>query len=132
MKECYNVYYLLKFDDGKKHVLTCGFCYKEDPKDVIVHFDTFDEMYDWIGDTECDEIRTGRGFFSKKRYISWGWDGDHMNEKSFSPCSIIKEYKIYYPSMSRAMELLTVEQFKEYWKNRGEIYDTETSVRSDS
>ena len=132
MKECYDVYYLLKFDNGKEYVLTSGFCYKEHPEDVTVHFDTFDEMYDWIGDTKCNEIRTGRGFFSKKRYIGWGWNGEHMNEKSFSPCSIIREYKIYYPNMSRAMKLLTVEQFKEYWKNRGEKYDTETSIRSDS
>ena len=122
MKECYHVYYSLKFDEGQEYILTSGFCYKEDPNDVIVHFDTFDEMYNWIKDTGCDDIRIGQGFFSKKKYISWGWDwdGNHMNEKSFSPCSIIKEYKIYYPSVSRAMELLTVEQFREYWENRGE------------
>lgn len=132
MKECYYVYDSLKFDEGQKYVLSSGFCYKEDPKDVIIHFDTFDEMYDWIEDTKCDGIRIGRGFFSKKRYITWGRDDKHMNEKSFSPCSIIREYKIYYPSMSRAMKLLTVEQFKEYWKNRGEMYDTKASIRSDS
>ena len=120
MRECYNVYYLLKFDNGKKYNLSLGFCYKENPQNVTVHFNTFDEMYNWVEDTKCDEIRIGRGFFSKKRYISWGWDDDYMNEKHFSPCSVIKEYKIYYPSMNRAMELLTVEQFKEYWKNRGE------------
>ena len=123
MKECYNVYYLLKFDNGEVYVLSSGFCYKEHPEGVIVHFNTFDEMYDWIKNTECDDIRVGRTLFRKKRYIAWGWcgwDGEQMNEKSFSPCSIIREYKIYYPSMSRAMELLTVEQFKEYWKNRGE------------
>ena len=72
----------------------------------------------WIGDTKCDEIRTGHTLFKGKRYISWGWD-DHMNEKHFSPCSVIIEYKIYYPSMSRAMELLTVEEFKDYWNNKG-------------
>ena len=60
MKECYNVYTLLKFDDGKEYVLSSGFCFKEDPKDVIVHFETFDEMYDWIKDTECDNICVGR------------------------------------------------------------------------
>ena len=123
MKECYDVYYLLKFDNGKEYVFIFGFCYEEHPENVIVHFNTFDEMYDWIKDTECDDIRIGRTLFRKKRYITWGWEGAYMNEKSFSPCSIIKEYKILYPSMSRAMELLTVEQFKEYWKNRGEIYD---------
>ena len=120
MKECYNVYNLLKFDDGEEYVLSSVFCYKENPQNVTVHFDTFDEMYDWIEDTKCDGIRIERRFFSKKEYISWGWDGNYINEKNFSPCSIIKEYKIYYPSMSRAVDLLTVEQFKEYWKNRGE------------
>lgn len=119
MKECYYVYYLLKFDDGKVYVLSSRFCYKENPQDVIIHFDTFDEMFERVNDTECDEIRTGHTLFRKKRYISWGWDGDRMNEKHFSPCSVIKEYKIYYPSMSRAMELLTVEQFKEYWESKG-------------
>lgn len=119
MKECYNVYALLKIDDGKEYVISSGFCYKEDPKDIIVHFETFDEMYDWFKDGKYDDIRAGHTLFRKKRYISWGWNGEHINEKSFSPCSIIREYKIYHPSMSRAMDLLTVEQFKEYWKNRG-------------
>lgn len=119
MRECYNVYCLLKFDDGKEYVLSSGFCYKENPQDIIVHFDTFDEIFEWVKDTEYDYIRTGHTLFRKKRYISWGWDYDHMNEKHFSPCSIIKEYKIYYPSMSRAMELLTVEQFREYWESKG-------------
>ena len=120
MKECYYVYYSLKFDDGKEYVFSSGFCYKENPQNVTVHFDTFDEMYDWIKDTGCDDIRVGQGFLSKKKIITWGWDDNYMNEKSFSPCSIIREYKIYYPSMSRAMELLTVEQFKEYWESKGD------------
>ena len=132
MKECYNTYFLLKFDNSKEYIIRFEFCYKENPEDVIMHFNTFDEMYDWIKDAGYDDIRIGHTLFRKKRYISWGWDGEHINEKSFSPCSIIKEYKIYYPSMSRAMELLTVEQFKEYWKNRGAMYDTETSIRSNS
>ena len=119
MKECYNVYYMLKLDGGKEYVLGSGFCYKENSENVTVHFDTFDKMFEWVKDTECDGIRVNYTLFRKKRYISWGWDGYYMNEKNFSPCSVIKEYKIYYPSMSRAMELLTVEQFREYWESKG-------------
>lgn len=118
MKECYNTRFLLKFDNSKEYIMSFGFCYKENPEDMIVHFDTFDEMYEWVKNIQYDEIRVGRTLFTKKRYISWGWDGNHINEKTFSPCSIVKEYKIYYPSMSRAMELLTVEQFKEYWASK--------------
>jgi len=66
MKECYNVYDLLKFDDSKEYVLSSGFCYKEDPEDVTVHFNTFDEMYDWIKDTGRDDIRVEHTLFRKK------------------------------------------------------------------
>lgn len=119
MKECYYVYYKLKFDDGKDYILNSNYAYEEDPKEVVIHFSSFDEMFEWIGDSKGNDIRTGYTLFRKKKYIAWGWDYS-MNEKTFSPCSIIKEYKIYYPSVSRAMELLTVEQFKEYWESKGE------------
>ena len=118
MKECYYVYYKLKFDDGKDYILNSNYAYKEDPKEVVVHFNSFDEMFEWIGDSKCNEIQTGYTLFRKKKYIAWGWECS-MNEKNFSPCSLIKEYKIYYPSVKRAMELLTVEQFKEYWESKG-------------
>ena len=67
MKECYYVYYSLKFDDGKEYVFSSGFCYKENPQNVTVHFDTFDEMYDWIKDTGCDDIRVGLSLFYNQR-----------------------------------------------------------------
>lgn len=121
MKECYYVYYKLKFDNGEDCILNSNYAYTEDPKDVVVHFDSFDEMLEWIGDSKDGYIRIEYTLFRKKKYITWtwGWDKYSMNEKTFSPCSVIKEYKIFYPSVSRAMELLTVEQFKEYWENKG-------------
>ena len=119
MKECYYVYYKLKFDDGKDYTLNLSYAYEEDPKDVVIHFDSFDEMVEWIGESKGSGILIGYTLFRKKKYIAWGWDSS-MNEKTFSPCSVIEEYKIFYPSVSEAMKLLTVEQFREYWENRGE------------